>query len=336
MSFQNIKSEHNYLKSALQARIYDLVKISPLQKMKKISKNNNNIILVKREDLQLIYSFKIRGAYNMISSLSKTRNIDGLVTASAGNHAQGVALSAEKMGIKAFIVMPIMTPNIKLEAVQQFKAKIILYGKNFDESKLKAIEIGKKNKYIYIPPFDHFDIISGQATIAIELLRQDPFIDYIFVPIGGGGLISGISVIIKHLMPTIKIVGVEMFGSSSLKESLKVGYPIILSSVDTFADGVAVKQIGEENFKLCKKYIDDIIVVSKDEICYAIKDIFEEIRIIAEPSGALALAGLKKYIHKNKIINKRLVHILSGANMNFQNLKYVIERCKIHENIKKT
>lgn len=329
---REFKKKIDYIKSAFQAHIYELVKKTPLQKMKKISKNFQNIILTKREDLQLIHSFKIRGAYNMIFNLSKKEKIKGIVTASAGNHAQGVALSASKINVPSLIVMPLRTASIKIDAVRELSAEVLLFGENFDEAKSKAIEISKIKKYVYVPAFDHPDVIAGQATIAIELIQQEPFIDRIFVPVGGGGLISGICVLIKNLIPSIKIIAVETEDTACLSAALKSGYPVDLPFVGSFAEGVAVKKIGDENFRLCKKYIDDIIIVNTKSICVAIKDLFEETRVVAEPSGAVSLAGLKEYIRKKNIKNERLVNILSGANLNFHNLKYISERSEIEEN----
>lgn len=332
--FKKSVKEIEYLKSAIQSPIYELVKVTPLQNMKRISKKFQNQVFAKREDLQLIHSFKLRGAYNMISKLSKKRDIRGIVTASAGNHAQGVALSASKIKKPALIVMPLKTAKIKIEAVKNLKAKVLLYGKNFDESKERAIEISNCKKYSYIPPFDHPDVISGQSTIAIELLNQNPLIDRIFVPVGGGGLISGIAILIKQLSPNIKIIAVETKDSASLKESLKIGHPVSLPFVGSFAEGVAVKRIGDENFEICKKYVDDVILVNNDNICLAIRDLFEEMRVIAEPSGALSLAGLKKYVKKYDIKKENLVHIVSGSNMNFRDFRYVADRSEVVKNKK--
>lgn len=330
---QEYLQEINYVKLAFQAQIYELVKKTPLQKMDKISENIKNIVFTKREDLQLIHSFKLRGAYNMISNLPK-KKINGIITASAGNHAQGVALSANKIKVPAIIVMPLRTAAIKVDAVRRLSAKVLLYGENFDEAKCKAIEISNIKKYVYVPPFDHQDVIAGQATIAIELIQQEPFIDRIFVPVGGGGLVAGICVLVKNLIPSIKIIAVETQDTACLTAALKLGYPVDLPFVGSFAEGVAVKKIGNETFRLCKKYIDDIIIVDNKSICVAIKDLFEETRVIAEPSGAVSLAGLKEYVKKKNIKNERLVNILSGANLNFHNLKYISERSEIEENEK--
>lgn len=278
-----------------------------------------------------MHSFKLRGAYNMIAGLTPEQKAKGVVTASAGNHAQGVALSANRMGVKALIVMPIATADIKVDAVRQFGGEALLYGANFDEAKAKAIALAKEMGYTFVPPFDHPAVIAGQATLAMELLQQDVHLDRIFVPVGGGGLIAGVAVLIKQLMPEIKIIGVEAEDAACLKAALEAGHPVELPRVGLFAEGVAVKRIGDETFRLCQKYVDDVITVDSDAICAAVKDLFEDVRAIAEPSGALALAGLKKYVEEHQIKGERLAHVLSGANVNFHGLRYVSERCELGE-----
>ena len=320
-----------YLKAVLSAPVYDVALVTPLQEMNKLSLRLNNTILVKREDRQQVHSFKIRGAYNMLVSLNEEQRTQGVVAASAGNHAQGVALSASGLGIRSLIVMPIMTPEIKVEAVKGFGGKVLLHGANFDEAKAKAIELSVQEGYTFIPPFDHPSVIAGQGTIGIELIQQDAHLDRIFVPVGGGGLAAGIAVLIKQIMPEIKVIGVEAEDSACLKAALAQGKPTDLERVGLFADGVAVKRIGDETFRLCQHYLDDVITVDSDEICAAVKDLFEDVRAIAEPSGALALAGLKKYVKQYAIQGERLAHILSGANFNFHGLRYVSERCELGE-----
>ncbi|MBK4775878.1 threonine ammonia-lyase, biosynthetic [Candidatus Pantoea edessiphila] len=320
-----------YLRAVLRSPIYEITKITPLQKMEKLSLKFNNTILVKREDHQPVHSFKLRGAYAMIAGLSQEQKSRGVITASAGNHAQGVAYSANKLGIKSLIIMPKATVDIKIDAVCAFGGKIILHGNNFDEALSKAMDIAKQYGYTFIPPFDHPTIIAGQATLGMELLQQDANIDRVFVPVGGGGLLAGIIILLKQLIPQIKIIAVEYEDSACLQAALRIGRPTNLANVGLFADGVAVKCIGTETFRICKQYLDDIITVNSDAICASMKDLFEDIRAIAEPSGALSLAGMKKYIQKHKIINERLVHILSGANMNFHGLRYVSERCELGE-----
>lgn len=327
----NMPSNSEYLRAILRAPVKEISKTTSLQKMKKTSVRFCNTILVKREDEQLVHSFKIRGAYSMINNLNNKKKLKGIITASAGNHAQGVALSADKLGIKSLIIMPVNTADIKINAVKEFNGKVFLFGANFDESQEKAIKLSKAYEYTFIPPFDHPEIIAGQGTLAMELLQQDAHIDRIFVPVGGGGLVAGIAVLIKKLMPQIKVIAVEAENSACLSAALKAGKPVTLPHVSLFAEGVAVKRVGNETFRLCNMYLDDIISVDNDAICAAMKDLFEDVRAIAEPSGALALAGVKKYIQKYAIKNERLVHILSGANINFHNLRYVSERCDLGE-----
>lgn len=320
-----------YLRMILCSPVYDVAFVTPLEKMEKFSRRINNTVLVKREDRQSVHSFKIRGAHTMLASLTDEQKKKGVIAASAGNHAQGVALSASKLGIDALIVMPLTTPDIKVDAVKDFGAHVLLYGKNFDEAKLKAIELATQQQRLFIPPFDHPLVIAGQGTIGLELLQQNTHIDRIFLPIGGGGLAAGIAVLIKQLIPTIKVIGVEASDSACYNAALANGSPISLTHVGLFAEGVAVKQIGDETFRLCQHYLDDIILVSSDEICAAVKDLFDDVRAIAEPSGALALTGLKKYVEKQNIKGETLVHILSGANTNFHNLRYISERCELGE-----
>lgn len=286
-------SSADYLKAALSAPVYDVAQVTPLEEMGKVSARFDNTILVKREDRQPVHSFKLRGAYAMISGLNEEQKARGVVTASAGNHAQGVALSASRVGVKALIVMPVATADIKVDAVRSFGGEALLYGANFDEAKAKAIELSEQHGYTFVPPFDHPAVIAGQATIALELLQQDEKLDRIFIPVGGGGLIAGVAVLIKQLMPETQIIGVEAEDAACLKAALAAGEPVNLERVGLFAEGVAVKRIGDEPFRLCQQYVDDVITVDSDAICAALKDIFEDVRAIAEPSGALALAGLK-------------------------------------------
>ncbi|MWP47494.1 threonine ammonia-lyase, biosynthetic [Gilliamella sp. Pas-s27] len=321
----------DYLKATLCSAVYDVAEVTPLEKMEKISTRLNNQIFVKREDRQLVHSFKIRGAQAMIASLSEDERKCGVIAASAGNHAQGVAFSATKLGISSLIVMPLTTADIKVEAVKSFGGEVLLYGANFDEAKAKAMALAKEQKRIFIPPFDHPLVIAGQGSIAMELLQQNAKLDRIFVPVGGGGLAAGVAVLIKQIMPSIKVIAVEPKDSACLKAALDAGHPVDLDRVGLFAEGVAVKRIGDETFRLCQQYIDDIITVSSDEICAAVKDLFDDVRAIAEPSGAVALAGLKKYVEHHNISGENLAHILSGANLNFHNLRYVSERCELGE-----
>ncbi|AIX75238.1 MULTISPECIES: threonine ammonia-lyase, biosynthetic [Mixta] len=320
-----------YLRAVLRSPVYEVAQVTPLQHMEKLSARLGNTVLVKREDRQPVHSFKLRGAYAMIAGLNEEQKARGVVTASAGNHAQGVALSASKLGIKSLIVMPVATADIKVDAVRAFGGETYLYGANFDEAKAKAIELSEQQGYTFVPPFDHPAVIAGQGTLAMELLQQDAHLDRIFVPVGGGGLAAGVAVLIKQLMPQIKVIAVEAADSACLKAALEAGEPVDLPRVGLFAEGVAVKRIGSETFRLCQAWLDDIVTVDSDAICAAMKDLFEDVRAVAEPSGALALAGMKKYIQQHNLQGERLAHILSGANVNFHGLRYVSERCELGE-----
>ncbi len=325
------KSGAEYLRHILRAPVYDVATVTLLQDMPRISERIGNQVQIKREDRQPVHSFKLRGAYNMVSSLSDAQKQAGVIAASAGNHAQGIALSGKKLDVKAIIVMPITTPDIKVEAVKSFGGNVVLHGSNFDEAKAEAERLAELNNYTFVPPFDHPLVIAGQGTIGMEMLQQNGHLDYIFVPVGGGGLAAGIAVLVKQLMPEIKVIAVEPEESSCLKAALDAGEPVVLDQINMFADGVAVKRIGDETFRLCNKYLDGHIAVSSDEICAAVKDIFEDTRAIAEPSGALALAGLKKFVEQQGLKDKKLATVLSGANTNFHGLRYVSERCELGE-----
>ncbi|KDB44674.1 threonine ammonia-lyase, biosynthetic [Glaesserella parasuis] len=331
MSDTPLQSGTDYLRAILSSKIYDLAQVTPLQKMEKLSERLGNHISIKREDRQPVHSFKLRGAYAMISNLSPAQKNAGVIAASAGNHAQGVALSAKHLGLRALIVMPQNTPSIKVDAVRGFGGEVLLYGANFDEAKAKAIELSQELNMTFVHPFDHPLVIAGQGSIGMELLQQNADLNYIFVPVGGGGLIAGIAVLIKQLMPEIKVIGVESKDSACLFYALQAGQPVDLERVGLFADGVAVKRIGDETFRLCQKYVDDVVLVDNDEICAALKDVFENVRAVAEPSGALSLAGLKKYVAQHNLEGRNLACILSGANLNFHTLRYVSERCEIGE-----
>ena len=310
-----------------EAEVYDLAIRSPLEFAKNLSKRLSNEIFIKREDLQPIFSFKLRGAYNKIAKLKKTKKIKKLVAASAGNHAQGVALAAKKLEIKACIVMPKSTPNIKIEAVKSLKAQVILHGDSYDDAYAHAIKKSKSEKIEFVHPYDDLDVIAGQGTIGIEIMNQiksKP--DYIFVPVGGGGLLAGISVYVKKVSPKTKIVAVEPDDSDCFHQAFNAKKRVKLKHVGIFADGVAVKQIGAKTFKLTRDIVDSSILVSTDEICASIKDLYEETRTIAEPAGALSIAGIKKFIKQKKIKNKIIVSIFCGANMNFDRLRHVSER----------
>lgn len=321
---------HYYLQKTLLSRVYDVVKVTPLSCLNKLSARFGCQIYLKREDLQSVHSFKIRGAYNKIASLSREECLRGVVCASAGNHAQGVAMSANARGISALIVMPETTPTIKVDAVKRLGGQVVLYGELFEQANTYAQQIARSQGRVYVAPFDDELVIAGQGTIAQEMLQQQRDLQVIFVPVGGGGLIAGIAAFYKALMPTVKIIGVEAEDSACLKATLIADARIILAQVGLFADGVAVKQIGAEPFRVARQYVDDVITVSSDEICAAMKDIFEDTRAISEPAGALSLAGLKKYV-ANSDKNEKVAAILSGANINFHSLRYVSERCELGE-----
>lgn len=291
-----------YIEKILRAKVYDVAQESPLDYAPVLTKRFNNQIYLKREDLQPVFSFKLRGAYNKIASLSDQEKQHGVIAASAGNHAQGVALSATKLGIKSLIVMPQTTPEIKVNSVRAWGAKVVLHGDSFDDAFLHAKELAKQKNMTFVHPYDDPYVIAGQGTVAMEILRQKTDnIDAIFVPVGGGGLISGIAVYAKFVRPEIKIIGVEPDNSDCLNQALKAKRRVTLKQVGLFADGVAVKQIGKEPFRLARNLVDKVITVNTDEICAAIKDIFDDIRSVAEPAGALALAGLKKYVETENI-----------------------------------
>ncbi len=318
------------IRKILTSRVYEVAIETPLEEADNLSADLNNRILLKREDLQPVFSFKLRGAYNKIAHLSVAEKTNGVITASAGNHAQGVAFSAQKLGLKALIVMPLTTPQIKIDAVNAFGAEVVLHGDNYSEAADRCNKIQKKTGMTYIHPFDDELVIAGQGTVADELLRQSAGkMDAIFVPIGGGGLIAGIASYLKALSPNIKVIGVEPIDSDAMFKSLQADERITLDAVGIFADGVAVKQVGELTFNLCRQYVDEIIRVSTDELCGAIKSIYQATRSIVEPAGALGVAGLKQYVKNTGTTGKTLVAINSGANMNFERLRYVSERTQI-------
>ncbi len=320
-----------YLRQILRSPVYEVANVTPLQTMPRLSARIGNQVQIKREDRQPVHSFKLRGAYNMVSHLTEAQKAAGVIAAAAGNHAQGMALAGTKLGIKTTIVMPRTTPDIKVEAVRGFGGEVLLHGSNFDEAKAEAERLSKEQGYTFVPPFDHPLVIAGQGTIGMEMLQQNGHLDYIFVPVGGGGLAAGGAVLVKQLMPELQVIAVEPEDSACLKAALDAGKPVVLDQVSMFADGVAVKRIGDETFRLCQQYIDGHVTVSSDEICAAVKDIFEDTRAIAEPSGALALAGLKKFAEQQQLKGKQLGTVLSGANTNFHGLRYVSERCELGE-----
>ena len=322
----------DYLKKILTARVYDVAQESPLEVAPLLSARLNNRLLLKREDMQQVFSFKLRGAYNKMAKLPAAVLKHGVIAASAGNHAQGVALAAQRLGCKAVIVMPITTPHVKVAAVASRGAEVVLLGDSYDEAYAHALVLQKKRHLAFVHPFDDPDVIAGQGTIGMEILRQHPgSIHAIFVAIGGGGLMSGIAAYVKRLRPEIKLIGVEPVDSAAMSRSLKTGKRVKLSQVGLFADGVAVKQVGRETFRLCKLYVDDVILVDTDEICAAIKDVFEDTRSILEPAGALAIAGAKAYVEKTGIRGQNLISVACGANMNFDRLRFVAERAELGE-----
>ena len=320
------------LKKILQARVYEVAKETPLEKANILSKRFNNNIFLKREDLQDVFSFKIRGAFNKMRNLSRNKLKKGVITSSAGNHAQGVALSALKLKSKATILMPITTPLVKIKAVKELQAEVILFGENYDESYSEALRLSKERDLTFIHPFDDIDVIAGQGTIAVEIISQlgDPP-DCIYVAVGGGGLVAGILTYIKNLWPETKVIGVEPEDADAMSRSLKENKIIELENVGLFADGVAVKKVGKLTFEITKKYVDKIITVNNDEICAAIKDVFEDTRSILEPAGALSIAGMKKDIIEKRHNQLNLVSIACGANMNFERLRFVAERAELGE-----
>jgi len=316
-----------YIERILKARVYDVASETPLEEAPRLSRKLGNRIFLKREDLQPVFSFKLRGAYNKIAHLSESVARRGVICASAGNHAQGVALAARRRGIPAVIVMPQTTPNIKVQAVVDLGGEVVLHGDDYDAANDRALTLARERNLVFVHPFDDPDVIAGQGTIGLEILRQSGGeIDAIFVPVGGGGLIAGIATYVKFLYPKIRIIGVETEDAASMYESLKAGRRVTLERVGIFADGTAVKRVGEETFTLAKQFVDEIVLVNTDEICAAMQDVFEDTRSIVEPSGALAVAGARKLVARENWRDKRIVAINSGANMNFDRLRHVAER----------
>jgi len=325
-------SETDYLQRIQNAAVYDVAVESPLDFARNLSARLNNRIWLKREDLQPVFSFKLRGAYNKLASLPDDELENGVICSSAGNHAQGVALAAQRRGVRAVIVMPMTSPSIKVDAVRSLGGEVILFGDTYDDAYTHARQLEKQHGFVFIHPFDDPDVIAGQGTIGVEILQQaGDEIDAIFVPIGGGGLIAGIAAYIKAVRPDIRIIGVEPEDSSAMRDSIEAGKPVVLDHVGIFADGVAVRRVGDETFRLCQKYVDEIITVDTDQICAAIRDIFEDTRSIVEPAGGLSIAGAKKYIADNKLEKRNLVTINCGANVNFDRLRHIAERAAVGE-----
>ncbi len=322
----------DYLEMILTAKVYDVAIESPLEPAPAISRRTGNHILIKREDKQPVFSFKLRGAYNKMAHLKPEELARGVICASAGNHAQGVALAAQKLGAKATIVMPVTTPRIKVAAVAARGAKVELHGDSYHEASLHAKALARKHKLTFVHPYDDPLVIAGQGTIGLEILRQHPRpIDAIFVPVGGGGLISGIAAYVKRISPKTKIIGVQPVDSNAMQASIKAGRRLTLPHVNIFADGVAVKQVGKETLRLCQELVDGFVLVDTDEICAAMKDIFEETRTVVEPAGALSLAGAKRWIERRRVKGRTFVTIACGANMNFDRLRFVAERAELGE-----
>ncbi len=323
---------HQYIERILRAKVYDVAQETPLDFAPLLSERLGNRVYLKREDLQPVFSFKLRGAYNKIAMLGERERANGVIAASAGNHAQGVALAAKRLGIKALIVMPRTTPEIKVESVKARGAKAVLFGDSYDDAYEHAKHLAKEKGMTFVHPYDDPDVIAGQGTIGMEILHQhNEHIDAIFVPVGGGGLIAGIAAYVKFVRPETKIIGVEPDDADCLNRAMIAKRRVGLKQVGLFADGVAVKKIGKETFGLAQRYVDEVVTVNTDEICAAIKEIFDDTRSVAEPAGALATAGLKKYAEQRAVSGQTLVAIESGANINFDRLRYVAERTQVGE-----
>jgi threonine dehydratase len=322
----------DYLERILNAHVYDVAIETALDPAPSLSARTGNRVLLKREDLQPVFSFKLRGAYNKMAKLSRAELERGVIAASAGNHAQGVAFSAQKLRCRALIVMPVTTPAIKVGAVKARGGEVVLTGDSYDEAYSHALELQAEQGLTFVHPYDDPDVIAGQGTIGMEILRRHPQpIHAIFCSVGGGGLIGGVSAFVKRLRPETKIIGVEAEDADAMDRSLKAGQRVRLEQVGLFADGAAVKLVGEETFRLCQAYVDEMVVVDNDAICAAIKDVFEDTRSILEPAGALAVAGLKQYARVHELEGRTLVAVASGANMNFDRLRFVAERAEIGE-----
>ena len=322
----------DYVRRILTSAVYEVAEETPLDPMRQLSDRLGVEILLKREDLQPVFSFKIRGAHNKLASLNAVERARGVICASAGNHAQGVALSAARLNVRAVIVMPTTTPSIKVESVRRLGGEVVLHGDGFDDARVHAGELAARDGFVFVHPFDDIDVIAGQGTIGIELLRQvSGRIGAIYIPIGGGGLAAGIATYVKFLRPEVKVFGVEPADAASMTAAFAAGGPVTLDQVGLFADGVAVRRVGDETYRLCREMLDGIVTVSTDAICAAIKDIFDDTRAIAEPAGALALAGLRHHVDTGAAPAGPLIAINSGANINFDRLRHVSERAEIGE-----
>ena len=323
---------NDYLERILKARVYDVAIETPLEPAPILSARTGNRVMLKREDMQPVFSFKLRGAYNKMAQLPAAALARGVIASSAGNHAQGVALAAQKLGTRALIVMPLTTPRIKVDAVKARGAEVLLHGDSYSDAYVEARRLEKKRRLAFVHPYDDPEVIAGQGTIGMEILRQTTRpVHAIFVPVGGGGLIAGIAAYVKRLQPGIRVIGVQPIDSDAMARSLRAGRRVVLDRVGLFADGVAVKQVGEETFRLCRELVDEVVLVDTDEICAAIKDVFEDTRSILEPAGALGIAGAKAYGEREGLRGAKLVAVLSGANTNFDRLRFVAERAEMGE-----
>jgi threonine dehydratase len=322
----------DYLERILRARVYDVAHESPLEPAPGLSKRLGNRLLLKREDLQPVFSFKLRGAYNKMAGLPSSRLARGVIAASAGNHAQGVALAAQKLRCRAVIVMPVTTPRIKVDAVAARGAEVVLHGDSYSDAYAHALRLRRRRGLTFVHPYDDPEVIAGQGTIGMEILRQHTRpIHALFVPVGGGGLIAGIASYVKRLRPGVKVIGVEPVDADAMARSLRSGRRVRLEQVGLFADGVAVKQVGKLGFAVCRRLVDGMVLVSTDEICAAIKDVFEDTRVVLEPSGALAIAGAKAYAERSGIRGRTLIAVASGANTNFDRLRFIAEQAELGE-----
>jgi len=322
----------DYLQKILTAKVYDVAVETPLELAPALSKRLGNRVLLKREDTQPVFSFKLRGAYNKMAHMSAAERARGVIAASAGNHAQGVALAAQRLGCTATIVMPVTTPQIKIAAVEARGARVVLHGDSYSDAYAKAQAMQKTSGATFVHPYDDPDVIAGQGTIGMEILRQwQAPLDAIFVAIGGGGLVSGVGAYVKRVRPEVKVIGVQPEDSDAMAQSLRLGRRVTLAHVGLFADGVAVKQVGKETFRLARRYVDDIVIVDTDAICAALKDVFEDTRAILEPAGALAVAGVKAWVEKRGTKGRTYAAIACGANMNFDRLRFVAERAELGE-----
>ncbi len=332
MCYPRAVRRSDYLERILKARVYDVAVQTPLEVAPGLSRRLGNRVLLKREDLQPVFSFKLRGAYNKMAGLKPAALARGVIAASAGNHAQGVALAAQKLGCRAVIVMPVTTPRIKVEAVAQRGAKVVLHGDTYDEAHAHARRLRRKRRLTFVHPYDDPDVIAGQGTIGMEILRQAARpIHALFVAVGGGGLIGGIAAYVKRLRPSVRVIGVEPADAAAMARSLKAGRRVLLDHVGLFADGVAVRQVGRETFRLARQFVDEMVLVDTDEMCAAIKDVFEDTRVVLEPAGALAVAGAKAWVERHRVRGKTLVAVASGANTNFDRLRFVAEQAELGE-----